>query len=87
MAGPMSTDPDPFLAEHIHEALSRDERVNAPELRVTVEHGFIHVDGVVATDDRKHAIADVVGERWGDLTLDDRTTVADFPHDGRIEVV
>ena len=32
----MSTDADPFLAEHIHEALSRDERVNAPELRVFV---------------------------------------------------
>jgi hypothetical protein len=83
----MSTDPDPFLAEHIHEALSRDERVNAPELRVTVEHGYIHVDGVVATEGRKHAIAELVGERWADLTLDDRTTVADFPADGRIEVV
>jgi len=31
----MSTEADPFLAEHIHEALSRDERVNAPELHVT----------------------------------------------------
>ena len=36
---PMSDEADPFLAEHIHDALSRDGRVNAPELRVTVEHG------------------------------------------------
>ena len=83
----MSTEADPFLAEHIHEALSRDERVNAPELRIFVEHGFVHVDGVVATEDRKHAIAEIVAERWPELTLDDRTTVADFPPDGRIEVV
>lgn len=83
----MSADPNPFLAEHIHEALSRDERVNAPELHVTVEHGFVHVDGVVATEDRKRAIADVVAEGWHELTLDDRTTIADFPPDGRIEVV
>jgi hypothetical protein len=83
----MSDEPDPFLAEHIHEALSRDERVNAPELHVTVEHGFVHVDGVVATLDRKRAIADVVREGWDELTLDDRTTIADFRPDGRIEVV
>jgi len=83
----MSTEADPFLAEHIHEALSRDERVNAPELHVTVEHGFVHVDGVIATEDRKRAIAAVVGEGWGELTLDDRTTVAHFAPDGRIEVV
>jgi BON domain len=83
----MSAEPDPFLAEHIHEALSRDERVNAPELRVTVEHGHVHVDGVVATEDRKLAIAEIVAEGWSDLTLDDRTTLADFPPDGRMEVV
>jgi hypothetical protein len=83
----MSAEADPFLAEHIHEALSRDQRVNAPELRITVEHGYVHIDGIVATEDRKRAIADVVGERWAALTLDDRTTVADFPPDGRIEVV
>jgi BON domain-containing protein len=83
----MSAEPDAFLAEHIHEALSRDERVNAPELRVTVEHGFVHVDGVVATEDRKHAISEIITERWSDLTLDDRTTLADFPPDGRMEVV
>jgi osmotically-inducible protein OsmY len=83
----MSADADPFLAEHIHEALSRDERVNAPELRVTVEHGFVHVDGVVATADRKDAIAEIIREGWGELTLDDRTTLADFPPDGRMEVV
>ena len=83
----MSAESDPFLAEHIHEALSRDERVNAPELRVTVEHGFVHVDGVVATEDRKDAIAEIITERWSDLTLDDRTTLADFPPDGRMEVV
>jgi hypothetical protein len=83
----MSADADPFLAEHIHEALSRDERVNAPELHVTVEHGFVHVDGLVATQDRKDAIAAVIGEGWSELTLDDRTTLADFPPDGRMEVV
>jgi hypothetical protein len=84
----MPADPgEPFLAEHVHEALSRDHRVSAPELRVTVEHGHVHVDGVVASAERKAAIADVVREGWPELALDDRTTLADFEHDGRIEVV
>ena len=84
----MTTEPDEaFLAEHVHDALSRDERVNAPELRVTVERGHVHIDGVVATAARKDAIAAVVGEGWPDLEVDDRTTLANFAHDGRIEVV
>ena len=78
---------EPFLAEHIHDALSRDPRVNAPELRVTVEHGHAHVDGVVATLERKAAVASVVGEGWPDLVVDNRTTVADFTPDGTIEVL
>ena len=84
----MTAEPDEaFLAEHIHDALSRDERVSAPELRVTVENGHAHIDGVVATAARKDAIAAVVRDGWPDLAVDDRTTVADFAHDGRIEVV
>jgi BON domain len=84
----MTADPaEPFLAEHVHDALSRDERVSAPELRVTVEHGHVHIDGVVATAARKAAISAVVHDRWPELDVDDRTTVADFEHDGRIEVV
>jgi osmotically-inducible protein OsmY len=76
-----------FLAEHIHDALSRDARVSAPELHVTVERGHAHIDGVVATAARKDAIVAVVHEKWPELDVDDRTTVADFGHDGRIEVV
>jgi hypothetical protein len=77
----------PFVAEHIHDALGRDERVSAPELRITVEHGHVHIDGVVATAARKDAIPLVVAEGWPELVVDDRTTIADFEHDGRIEVV
>ena len=76
-----------FLAEHIHDALGRDARVSAPELRVSVEHGHVHIDGVVATAQRKEAIPAVVAEGWPRLEVDDRTTVADFEHDGTIEVV
>jgi hypothetical protein len=54
---------------------------------VTVEHGHVHIDGVVATAARKEAIPTVVAEGWPELEVDDRTTVADFEHDGRIEVV
>jgi hypothetical protein len=84
----MPDEPDePFFAEHIHDALSREPRVRAPELHVTVEHGRARVEGTVATLARKEAIAVVVAEGWPDLEIDDHTTVADFEHDGRIEVV
>jgi hypothetical protein len=84
----MPNDPEEaFLAEHVHEALSRDARVNAPELRVTLERGHVRVDGVVATAERKDAISAVVTEGWPELEVEDRTTVADFEHDGRIEVL
>ena len=78
---------EPFLAEHVHDVLARDERVSAPELTVTVEHGHVHVDGVIATGERKEAIAIVIRESWPELVLDDRTIVADFPPDGAIEVL
>jgi hypothetical protein len=78
---------DSFVAEHIHTLLSRDERVSAPELRVIVEHDHVHVDGVVATRERKRAITDLIREAWPALIIDDRTSIADLAAQDGIEVL
>jgi hypothetical protein len=53
---------DRYLPEHLHEALLADERVGEQDLRVWADGHCIHVTGTVATEARRAAIVDVVGE-------------------------
>jgi osmotically-inducible protein OsmY len=66
---------DGYTAEHIHQALASDERVNEPELRVQVVAGRVVVTGDIHTQARRDAVADVVREVDADLVVDNQTTV------------
>ena len=66
---------DSYVAEHIHQALASDPRVNEPELHVHVVAGRAVITGDVPTDARKAAIDDVVGELHPDLAIDNQTSV------------
>jgi hypothetical protein len=76
-----------YEAEHVREALAADPRVNAPELRVRIGAGIVHVDGVVPTHDRRAAIEAVVRELCPGYRLDDRTTVADYDASRGVETL
>jgi len=80
-------DHDTYTAEHVHEALAKDERVNEPELDVQVVDGRVFVTGVVPTDERREAVAEVVRECCPHLEVENRTTVAHYPEGGDTERV
>ncbi|HYG72712.1 MAG TPA: BON domain-containing protein [Actinomycetota bacterium] len=69
---------DTYTAEHVREALARDERVNEPELDVQVVDGRVFVTGVVPTDERRSAVADVVRECCPHLEVENRTTIGRY---------
>jgi osmotically-inducible protein OsmY len=64
-----------YVAEHIHQALASDDRVNEPELRVQVVAGRVVITGDVHTRERRDAIDRVVRDVDPGLVVDNQTTV------------
>ncbi len=78
------TEADEYLAGDLHELLAEDPRVAELGLDVAVREGYILVEGEVATDARRQAVAQVIAEAApgrpvrNDITITGRTT-ADGP--------
>ncbi|WP_339325614.1 BON domain-containing protein [Frankia torreyi] len=74
---------DEYLAGELHERLAEDPRVAELGLEVAVADGCILVEGEVATDDRRRAVADVLAEAVpgrlvrNEVTVIGRATAAD----------
>ena len=83
----MSTDETQYVAAHVQEALARDQRVNEPELGVTVVKGRVVVSGQVPSEERREAVTDVVRECCPDLEVENRTTAGRFPEADGVETV
>jgi osmotically-inducible protein OsmY len=64
-----------YVAEHIHQALASDDRVNEPELRVQIVAGRVVITGDVHTHERRDAIDRVVRDVDPALVVDNQTTV------------
>ena len=77
----MSDDQTPrvYRQEELRQALAEDQRVNEPELEVTIADGRVIVTGIVPTEERRAAVEVVLRERCGDLAVDNQTTVKRFP--------
>ena len=83
----MSADEAQYVEAHVQEALARDQRVNEPELGVTVVKGRIVVSGNVPSEQRREAVTEVVRECCPDLEVENRTTVGRFPEADGVETV
>lgn len=83
----MSEGTEDYVAAHVQEALARDPRVNEPELEVQVVSGRVFVTGVVPTQERREAVADVVRECCPEFEVENQTTVARYPEAGETERV
>jgi osmotically-inducible protein OsmY len=83
----MSADEAQYVAAHVQEALARDQRVNEPELGVTVVKGRVVVSGQVPSEQRREAVTQVVRECCPHLEVENRTTVARFPEADGVETV
>ena len=83
----MSADEAQYVEAHVQEALARDQRVNEPELGVTVVEGRVVVFGNVPSEQRREAVTEVVRECCPDLEVENRTTVGRFPEADGVETV
>jgi osmotically-inducible protein OsmY len=67
--------PDRYLVARIREALTKDPRVNEPELEVTLAGDRVMVSGVVPTEERRRGVTEVVRELVPDRVVMNQTTV------------
>ena len=80
--------PPEYLVGHLEDAFARDARLCEQGLHVQMPApGVVEVTGTLTNVERKRAVADVVRELLPDAQLRDKTTVADYPEDGRVETV
>jgi osmotically-inducible protein OsmY len=75
MAGPES---DPYLVEHVREALLRDPELSELHLDVSVAGEKVYVTGVVPTRARRDAVGRVAAEVAGDRAVHNDTTVEEI---------
>jgi osmotically-inducible protein OsmY len=76
---------DPYVAEHIREALAQDDRVGELGVEVTLTPGGVFLTGEVATPERQEAIGEVVHEVVPDREVHNQVGVMDYPEPGEAE--
>jgi osmotically-inducible protein OsmY len=73
----MTTDApgDPYLSEHIRNAIAQDPDVNELGIAVAVVGTRVFVTGTVATVERRDRIAALIAERFPELEVRNDVTV------------
>jgi hypothetical protein len=61
--------PDPYLAEHIRDALAEDPRTTGLEVDIVAEGSVISLRGTVLTDQRRDAADAVLAERFPECVV------------------
>jgi hypothetical protein len=67
--------PEPYLAEHVKDALANDPRLSELHVDVTITSGKVFLTGSVGSEERREALTAVVGEVLPDLEVVNHTTV------------
>lgn len=75
MAGHPRSEPAPYTAQHIKDALSTDPRVGEMTLDVTLAGGRVFVAGQVPTPERRDAVPEVVRTVAPELEVVNEVTV------------
>jgi osmotically-inducible protein OsmY len=76
---------DPYLAEHVREALTHDPRTVGLEFDVTQDAESVHVRGTVSTPQRRAAAQQVLDELFANHEVVNELTVQEFPEPTRVE--
>ena len=71
--------PDPYLAEHLKEALTRDPRVGGLGVGVALTEGAVVLTGDVSSPEQRDAIEVVARELMPSYAIRNETTVVDLP--------
>lgn len=80
-----ATTPDPYLAEHVREALARDPRIGELGVDVEIAGETVILSGTVASLERQEAAAAVVHELLPDYQVRDETEVVELPEPSEAE--
>ncbi|MDQ3985450.1 MAG: BON domain-containing protein [Actinomycetota bacterium] len=78
-------EPEDYLVARAKEALAADPRTGELGIEVSVSGGRVLISGVVTTEERKRAIAEVVREAVPDREIFDATTVEKMAPPGHEE--
>ena len=79
-------DLDPYLPEHVRDALANDPRVGELGVQVVSRGGSLVLSGTVASSARQAAAAEIARLLAPDLLVIDETVVADFPEPTETDV-
>ena len=83
--GDRPKDLDPYLVEHVRDALAHDPRVGELDVAVEIDDETVVLSGTVATAERQEAAADVVRGLLPNHHVRDETEVADFAESTEVE--
>ncbi len=75
-AGPAFAQSDELLATAVHEALAKDRRVDAQQVRVQAKGGTVRLLGEVDTNEEREAAAEVAGRVLGVRLVENQLSVA-----------
>jgi len=80
-----TTQDDPFIAEHVRDALASDPRTAGIELDVSAAGDAIVLRGTVTTMQRRDAVQDVIRERFPDWDVHNELIAREFHEPTRAE--
>jgi osmotically-inducible protein OsmY len=76
---------DPYLAEHVREALAQDPRLGELHVDVQVAGESVVLTGTLPTVERQEAAAEVARDLLPDREIRNETVVSDFPESPDVE--
>ncbi len=75
-----------YLVGKLQQALAADPRVNMLDVKVMVFSDKVHLNGQVATEERRKAVAEVVAELLPGIKVRNELTVLEVNHARQPEV-
>jgi osmotically-inducible protein OsmY len=67
--------PEPYLAEHVRDALAQDPRLSELHVEITIASGRVFLNGTVGSEERRAHLTSVVQELLPDREVVNHTTV------------
>ena len=80
-----ATTPDPYLAEHVREALAHDPRIGELGVEVEIVGETVVLSGTVVSLERQEATAAVVRDLLPEYQVRDETEVVELPEPSEAE--
>lgn len=82
---PTDPNPDPYLAEHLREALAQDPRVGAVGVGVQIAGDTVVLSGTLASPAQRTAAGDLAHELLPNHRIANEIAVADLPEPTKAE--